>query len=126
MVALKSEAAWRSVRMMRTAMEPTITHWLDDPAIVEIMLNPDGRLWIDRLAGASATPRSDCRRKAASASCVSSPTMSGAEVHLGSPRLTAELLDGAVARRSRCFTTFTPTKNAAAISSSDWPFWRNG
>jgi hypothetical protein len=51
MVALKSEAAWRSVRMMRTAMEPTITHWLDDPAIVEIMLNPDGRLWIDRLAG---------------------------------------------------------------------------
>jgi type IV secretion system protein VirB11 len=24
---------------------------LDDPAIAEVMLNPDGRLWIDRLSG---------------------------------------------------------------------------
>jgi type IV secretion system protein TrbB len=37
--------------MLRTAMGPTITGWLEDPAIVEIMLNPDGRLWIDRLTG---------------------------------------------------------------------------
>jgi type IV secretion system protein VirB11 len=37
--------------MLRTAMGPAITGWLEDPAIVEIMLNPDGRLWIDRLAG---------------------------------------------------------------------------
>ena len=48
-VSLKSEAASRSVRMLRTAMGPTITGWLEDPAIAEIMLNPDGRLWIDRL-----------------------------------------------------------------------------
>ncbi len=32
-------------------MGPMITGWLEDPAIVEIMLNPDGRLWIDRLIG---------------------------------------------------------------------------
>jgi hypothetical protein len=37
--------------MLCTAMGAAITSWLDDPAIVEIMLNPDGRLWIDRLAG---------------------------------------------------------------------------
>jgi Flp pilus assembly CpaF family ATPase len=42
-VSLKSEAASRSVRMLRTAMGPAITGWLEDPAIVEIMLNPDGR-----------------------------------------------------------------------------------
>jgi Flp pilus assembly CpaF family ATPase len=36
--------------MLRTAMGPAITAWLEDPAIVEVMLNPDGRLWIDRLA----------------------------------------------------------------------------
>jgi hypothetical protein len=36
--------------MLRTAMG-AITSWLEDPAIVEIMLNPDGRLWIDRRAG---------------------------------------------------------------------------
>jgi hypothetical protein len=52
-VSLKSEAASRSVRMLRTAMGRTITGWLEDPAIVEIMLNPAGRLWIDRLTGAS-------------------------------------------------------------------------
>jgi type IV secretion system protein TrbB len=45
-VSLKSEAASRSVRMLRTAMGSAITGWLEDPAIVEIMLNPDGRLWI--------------------------------------------------------------------------------
>jgi TrbL/VirB6 plasmid conjugal transfer protein len=50
-VSLKSETASRSVRMVRTALGPTITRWLEDPAIVEVMLNPHGRLWIDRLTG---------------------------------------------------------------------------
>jgi hypothetical protein len=49
-VLVKPEAASRSIGMVRTAMW-AITSWLDDPAIVEVMLNPDGRLWIDRLAG---------------------------------------------------------------------------
>jgi type IV secretion system protein VirB11 len=40
--------------MLRTALGPAITGWLEDPAIVEVMLNPDGRLWIDRLAGGLA------------------------------------------------------------------------
>jgi len=75
-VSLKSEAASRGVRMLRTAMGPAITGWLEDPAVVEVMLNPDGRLWIDRLAEGLADTGSDCRRRTASASCVSSPTMS--------------------------------------------------
>jgi type IV secretion system protein VirB11 len=36
--------------MLRTAMGPAIAAWREDPAVVEVMLNPDGRLWIDRLA----------------------------------------------------------------------------
>jgi hypothetical protein len=32
-VSLKSEAASRSVRMLRTAVGPAITGWLEDPAI---------------------------------------------------------------------------------------------
>jgi type IV secretion system protein VirB11 len=36
--------------MFHTSMGP-IQSWLEDPTIVEVMLNPDGRLWIDRLAG---------------------------------------------------------------------------
>lgn len=45
-----SEAVARGTRMLWSAFGPAITHYLDDPAVVEIMLNPDGRLWIDRLS----------------------------------------------------------------------------
>jgi type IV secretion system protein TrbB len=40
----------RSTRMLRTALGPHIGGYLEDPDIVEVMLNPDGRLWIDRLS----------------------------------------------------------------------------
>lgn len=39
----------RSHRMLRTALGPVIAAALDDPDVVEVMLNPDGSLWIDRL-----------------------------------------------------------------------------
>jgi type IV secretion system protein VirB11 len=35
--------------MLRTALGPSIAGWLEDPGVVEVMLNPDGRLWVDRL-----------------------------------------------------------------------------
>src|SRR3546814_11942987 len=47
----KSEAILRGARMLRTALGPAIARFLEDPAIVEVMLNPDGRLWVDRLSG---------------------------------------------------------------------------
>ena len=37
--------------MLRTALGPAIAGYLEDPSIVEVMLNPDGRIWIDRLSG---------------------------------------------------------------------------
>ncbi len=40
--------------MLRTAFGPAIARFLEDPAIIEVMLNPDGRLWIDRLSGGLA------------------------------------------------------------------------
>lgn len=36
--------------MLRTALGPAIARFLEDPAIVDVMLNPNGRLWIDRLS----------------------------------------------------------------------------
>jgi hypothetical protein len=45
-VSPKSEAVSHSVRMRRTARGPAITVWLE--AVVEVILNPDGGLWIDR------------------------------------------------------------------------------
>ena len=37
--------------MLRTALGGAIAEWLADPEVIEIMLNPDGRLWVDRLLG---------------------------------------------------------------------------
>ena len=47
----------RSLKMLRTAFGPALTAALCDPDVVEIMLNPDGRIWLDRLAkGLEPTP----------------------------------------------------------------------
>jgi type IV secretion system protein TrbB len=45
---LKSEAARRALDLLHTAMGP-IQDWLEDLTIIEVMLNPAGRLWTDRL-----------------------------------------------------------------------------
>ena len=50
-ISFRSEAFARGARMLRTALGPSISGYLEDPSIVEVMLNPDGRLWIDRLSG---------------------------------------------------------------------------
>ena len=39
----------RRIRMLRTAMGPEIAAALEDPEVVEVLLNPDGTLWFDRL-----------------------------------------------------------------------------
>jgi type IV secretion system protein TrbB len=77
--------------MLRTAMGPAITGWLDDPAIVEIMLDPDGRLWIDRRAGGLADSAE--RLSAADGERIVRLVAHHvqAEVHPGSPRVSAEL-----------------------------------
>lgn len=88
---LGREAVSRGARMLRTAIGPAIAGFLEDPAIVEVMLNPDGRLWVDRLKeGLFATdevliPADGERIVRLVAHHV------GAEVHPGSPRVSAEL-----------------------------------
>ena len=44
------EAQDRRRQMLRTAFGPTIAAALADTAVLEVMVNPDGRLWIDRAA----------------------------------------------------------------------------
>ncbi|WP_430244423.1 P-type conjugative transfer ATPase TrbB [Neorhizobium sp. DAR64861/K0K2] len=86
-----SESLTRGARMLRTALGPAIAAYLEDPAIVEVMLNPDGRLWVDRLKeGLVATadiliPADGERIVRLVAHHV------GAEVHAGAPRVSAEL-----------------------------------
>jgi len=42
------EAQGRRRQMLRTAFGPSIAAALADPTVIEVMVNPDGRLWIDR------------------------------------------------------------------------------
>ena len=87
----KSEAILRGARMLRTALGPAIARFLEDPTIVEVMLNPDGRLWVDRLSeglsdtGELLSPSDGERIIRLVAHHV------GAEVHPGAPRVSAEL-----------------------------------
>jgi P-type conjugative transfer ATPase TrbB len=90
-LSLKTESTSRGVRMLRTALGPAIAAWLDDPGVVEVMLNPDGRLWIDRLAEGLVDTGE--RLSAADGERIVRLVAHhvGAEVHPASPRVSAEL-----------------------------------
>src|SRR6185437_3298453 len=86
-----NETASRGARMLRTALGPAIASFLQDASVVEVMLNPDGRLWIDRLKGGledtgeRLSPADGERIVRLVAHHV------GAEVHPAAPRVSAEL-----------------------------------
>ena len=50
MTSFQAETISRGAKMLRSALGPAIARFLEDPTIVEVMLNPDGRVWIDRLS----------------------------------------------------------------------------
>lgn len=77
--------------MLRTALGPAIAGFLGDAGVVEVMLNPDGRLWVDRLSeGLFDTGE---RLSAADGERIVRLVAHhvGAEVHAGNPRVSAEL-----------------------------------
>ena len=90
---LRPESFARSARMLRTALGAAIAGQLADPSVVEVMLNPDGCLWVDRLDGGLAdtghhlSPADGERIVRLVAHHV------GAEVHARAPRVSAELPD---------------------------------
>jgi type IV secretion system protein TrbB len=77
--------------MLRTALGPAIATWLEDPAVVEVMLNPDGCLWVDRLTEGLADTGE--RLSAADGERIVRLVAHhvGLEVHPASPRVSAEL-----------------------------------
>ncbi|WIW44550.1 P-type conjugative transfer ATPase TrbB [Bradyrhizobium sp. 62B] len=91
MHSVQSEASLRSARMLRSALGPAIAGYLEDEAVIEVMLNPDGRLWIDRLSnglidtGETLSAADGERIVRLVAHHV------GSEVHTGAPRVSAEL-----------------------------------
>ncbi len=89
--SFRSEATSRGARMLRTALGPAIAAWLEDPAIVEVMLNPDGRLWVDRLGGGLADTGETLSAADGERIVRLVAHHIGVEVHSRSPRVSAEL-----------------------------------
>ncbi|WP_425601357.1 P-type conjugative transfer ATPase TrbB [Bradyrhizobium ontarionense] len=77
--------------MLRTALGPAIELLLDDVAVVEVMLNPDGRLWIDRLTSGLADTGETVSAADGERIIRLVAHHVGLEVHAGSPRVSAEL-----------------------------------
>ena len=77
--------------MLRTAFGSAITRFLEDSTIVEVLLNPDGRLWVDRLLdGLSDTGQFVSAQDGERIVRLVAHHV-GTEVHAGSPRVSAEL-----------------------------------
>ena len=91
---MSTTAEERRRAMLKTAMGPAIAEALSDPAVIEVMVNPDGRLWIDRLgdgrsdAGLRVHPSETERIIRLVASHVR------AEVHADNPIVSTELPSG--------------------------------
>ena len=86
-----TEGRARSSRMLRTALGTAISRFLDDPAIIEVMLNPDGRVWVDRLADGLAETGETLSAADGERIVRLVAHHVGVEVHARSPRVSAEL-----------------------------------
>ena len=85
------EGLARGARMLRTALGAAIARFLEDASVVEVMLNPDGRIWIDRLPEGLADTGEMLSAADGERIVRLVAHHVGAEVHAGSPRVSAEL-----------------------------------
>jgi type IV secretion system protein TrbB len=81
----------RRIRMLRTAMGPAIARALEDPEVVEVLLNPDGSLWLDRLGSGRSPTGVNINPADAERIIRLVAAHVRAEVHAGMPILSAEL-----------------------------------
>ncbi|MEJ6011144.1 P-type conjugative transfer ATPase TrbB [Novosphingobium aquae] len=90
-IPIQTQASSRGARMLRTALGPKIAAWLEDTSVIEVMLNPDGRLWIDRLGAGIADTGSGMSAADGERIIRLVAHHVGAEVHGRAPRVSAEL-----------------------------------
>ena len=84
----------RQKSMLRTAMGRTIAAALADPHVIEVMVNPDGALWLDRLG--EGRTETGARLEAAEVERIIRLVASHirGEIHAGNPVVSAELPEG--------------------------------
>lgn len=81
----------RSRQMLRTALGPLLLARLEDPGVAEVMLNPDGRVWIDRFDVGLVDAELSVGAADAERILRLVAHHVDAEIHAGRPRLSAEL-----------------------------------
>jgi P-type conjugative transfer ATPase TrbB len=81
----------RSRQMLRTALGPSLLALLEDPGVAEVMLNPDGRVWIDRFDVGLVDVEQTVGPADAERILRLVAHHVAAEIHAGRPRLSAEL-----------------------------------
>ncbi len=88
---LVREARARRRQMLLTAFGPAIEAALDDPAITDVMVNPDGRLWLDRVPEGRLDSGTQLAATEAERIIRLVASHLGSEVHEDAPIVSAEL-----------------------------------
>ena len=87
----QSDSIVRSSRMLRTALGSDICQWLGQDDVLEVMLNPDGRLWLDRLGEGLIDTGLELGAAEAERIVRLVAHHVAVEAHANSPRVSAEL-----------------------------------
>jgi len=86
-------AAERYTRMLRSAFGHHVAGLLADASVAEVMLNPDGRVWVDRLSSGLADTGHSLTAEDGERIIRLVAHHIGGEAHAAAPRLSAELPD---------------------------------
>ena len=87
----QNQTVQRYTRMLRSAFGGHISDLLADDSVVEVMLNPDGRIWVDRLSSGLADTGERLSAEDGERIIRLIAHHVGSEAHATSPRLSAEL-----------------------------------
>jgi P-type conjugative transfer ATPase TrbB len=90
-IPTKDTTAERLIAMLKTAMGPQVGSLLDDDMVVELMLNADGKLWIDKLGQGRSFTGHSITVKDAERIIKLVATGVGAECNEATPIISAEL-----------------------------------
>ena len=105
------EILHRNTEKLRSEFGATICDALDNPEVIEIMVNPDGRIWIDRLSHGMADTKKKISHDRLVAALGTIAAMLKTEINKHSPILEGELpLDG-----SRVEGILSPVMKAATL-----------
>jgi type IV secretion system protein VirB11 len=88
------ETRARHREMLRTAFGPAIAAALGDPETLEIMVNPDGRLWLDLMGKGKVATDHQLRTEDVERIILLIASHLRLEIHHGNPILSGELPDG--------------------------------